>query len=154
MVRTGTGSGSEMRVFVSKGKEPPRSLGPHGRRFVDRMRELKDRRGLSLAALANRTSYSKSSWERYLNGKSLPPAEAVRELAGLCGADANQLLALHSLAADDWGVQADARAPGDVPGAVAPGRETGPEVPGEHTARGLAGSDVAGASPRGGPGGG
>ncbi|MGQ4732744.1 peptidoglycan-binding protein [Streptomyces sp. Ju416(a)] len=113
------------------------------------MRELKDRSGLSLAALANRTSYSKSSWERYLNGKSLPPAEAVRELAGLCGADANQLLALHSLAADEWGVQADARAPGDVPGAVAPGRETGPEVPGEHTARGLAGSDVAGASPAG-----
>ncbi|TYR64897.1 helix-turn-helix domain-containing protein [Streptomyces parvus] len=138
-----------MRVFVSKGKEPPRSLGPHGRRFVDRMRELKDRSGLSLAALANRTSYSKSSWERYLNGKSLPPAEAVRELAGLCGADANQLLALHSLAADEWGVQADARAPGDVPGAVAPGRETGPEVPGEHAARDLAGSDVAGASPAG-----
>ncbi|PVC93446.1 peptidoglycan-binding protein [Streptomyces sp. CS014] len=138
-----------MRVFVSKGKEPPRSLGPHGRRFVDRMRELKDRSGLSLAALANRTSYSKSSWERYLNGKSLPPAEAVREMAGLCGADANQLLALHSLAADEWGVQADARAPGDVPGAVAPGRETGPEVPGEHAARDLAGSDVAGASPAG-----
>ncbi|WP_309236511.1 peptidoglycan-binding protein [Streptomyces sp. CAI 127] len=143
---------------MSKGKEPPRSLGPHGRRFVDRMRELKDRSGLSLAALANRTSYSKSSWERYLNGKSLPPAEAVRELAGLCGADANQLLALHSLAADDWGVQADARAPGnvsgarapeDVSGAVAPGRETRPEVPGERAARDLARSDVAGASPAG-----
>ncbi|XCM31827.1 peptidoglycan-binding protein [Streptomyces parvus] len=134
---------------MSKGKEPPRSLGPHGRRFVDRMRELKDRSGLSLAALANRTSYSKSSWERYLNGKSLPPAEAVRELAGLSGADANQLLALHSLAADDWGVQADARAPEDVSGEVAPGREPGPEVPGEYTARHLAGSDAAGASPAG-----
>ncbi|MGW1292827.1 peptidoglycan-binding protein [Streptomyces sp. NPDC002533] len=132
---------------MSKGKEPPNSLGPHGRRFVDRMRELKDRSGLSLAALANRTSYSKSSWERYLNGKSLPSAEAVRELAGLCGADANRLLALHSLAADDWGVQADARAPGDVSGAVAPGRETGPEVPGEHTARDLAGASSAGEAP-------
>ncbi len=149
MVQTGTGSGSEMRGFVSKGKEPPRSLGPHGQRFVDRLRELKDRSGLSLAALANRTSYSKSSWERYLNGKILPPAEAVRQLARLCGADANQLLALHSLAADDWGVQTDARAPGDASGSVAPGRDTDLEVSGEHADQGLAGSDVAGASPAG-----
>ncbi|OCC10052.1 peptidoglycan-binding protein [Streptomyces sp. PTY087I2] len=132
---------------MSKGKEPPRSLGPHGRRFVDRLRELKDRSGLSLAALANRTSYSKSSWERYLNGKSLPSAEAVRELAGLCGADANRLLALHSLAADDWDVQADARVPGDVSGAAAPGREPGPDVPGEHAARDVAGGSPAGEAP-------
>ncbi|WP_256090352.1 helix-turn-helix domain-containing protein, partial [Actinacidiphila rubida] len=41
------------------------------------LRVLTDRTGLSLSALAHRTPYSKSSWERYLNGKALPPQHAV-----------------------------------------------------------------------------
>ncbi|MCZ9342799.1 helix-turn-helix domain-containing protein, partial [Streptomyces sp. TRM76130] len=49
-------------------------------RLTAALRELRARTGLSLAALAERTAYSKSSWERYLNGKILPPRQAVREL--------------------------------------------------------------------------
>lgn len=42
---------------------------------------MKDIGELTLAALASRTAYSRSTWERYLNGKRLPPREAVRALA-------------------------------------------------------------------------
>lgn len=45
------------------------------------LRELRTASGLSLAGLAAKTPYSKSSWERYLNGKTLPPREAVEELS-------------------------------------------------------------------------
>ena len=37
--------------------------------LAERLRALRARTGLSLAALAERTPYSKSSWERYLNGR-------------------------------------------------------------------------------------
>lgn len=50
------------------------------------------RRGLTLSALAERTSYSRSSWERYLNGKALPSATAVTEFAAAVGAPAAALL--------------------------------------------------------------
>ncbi|MFE5402906.1 DUF2690 domain-containing protein [Streptomyces sp. NPDC056580] len=48
--------------------------------LVNGMRELKDRSGLTLAELADLTSISKSSWERYLNGKQFPPRHAVDAL--------------------------------------------------------------------------
>ena len=48
--------------------------------LVAELRALKDGAGLSLADLARRTPYSKSSWERYLNGKTLPPQHAVAAL--------------------------------------------------------------------------
>ncbi|MFJ9931113.1 helix-turn-helix domain-containing protein [Streptomyces misionensis] len=44
------------------------------------LRELKDRSGLTLAELADLTALSKSSWERYLNGKQFPPRHAVEAL--------------------------------------------------------------------------
>ncbi|MFI1498504.1 helix-turn-helix domain-containing protein [Streptomyces platensis] len=80
----------------------PASLDHRVRQLVVRLRRLKDHSGLSLAALAARTPYSKSSWERYLNGKKLPPAAAVEALARLCGADVTRLLALHEVAAQAW----------------------------------------------------
>lgn len=83
-------------------KTLPEHLDPQARRLVDRMRRLKDATGLSFTALATRTSYSRSSWERYLNGRKLPPAEAVTELAALSGADPDRMLALHTLAAQTW----------------------------------------------------
>jgi transcriptional regulator with XRE-family HTH domain len=49
-------------------------------RLTAGLRELRARTGLSLAALSERTAYSKSSWERCLNGKSLLPREAVQDL--------------------------------------------------------------------------
>ncbi|MER6839429.1 helix-turn-helix domain-containing protein [Streptomyces platensis] len=80
----------------------PASLDQRMRQLVVQLRRLKDHSGLSLAALAARTPYSKSSWERYLNGKKLPPAGAVEALARLCGADVTRLLALHEVAAQTW----------------------------------------------------
>jgi transcriptional regulator with XRE-family HTH domain len=59
-----------------------------------RLRELKERTGLSLAALAARTPYSKSAWHRYLSGAKRPPRPAVEALARLAGADPAAVLAL------------------------------------------------------------
>ncbi|MFE2421866.1 helix-turn-helix domain-containing protein [Streptomyces hokutonensis] len=66
--------------------------------LVSSLRELKARTGLSLAGLAARTPYSKSSWERYLNGKTLPPREAVEELCRLAGEPVGRYVALWEIA--------------------------------------------------------
>ncbi|WP_159030001.1 helix-turn-helix domain-containing protein [Kitasatospora albolonga] len=50
---------------------------------VEALRVLRLRSGLSLKELADRTPYSKSSWERYLNGKTHPPRAAVVALCRL-----------------------------------------------------------------------
>ncbi|MFJ1745575.1 helix-turn-helix domain-containing protein [Streptomyces sp. NPDC088116] len=63
------------------------------------LRRLKDRSGLSLAALAAKTGYSRSSWERYLNGKQPVSRAAVEELAQVCGTEPTKLLVLHEMAA-------------------------------------------------------
>lgn len=62
------------------------------------LRELRSATGLSLAGLAAKTPYSKSSWERYLNGKTLPPREAVEELCRLAGEPVGRCVALWELA--------------------------------------------------------
>ncbi|MFJ6610883.1 helix-turn-helix domain-containing protein [Streptomyces sp. NPDC091289] len=49
------------------------------------MRFLRTRSGLTLNGLAERTSYSRSSWERYLNGKAVPPRAALNEFAAAVG---------------------------------------------------------------------
>ncbi|MFE6623648.1 helix-turn-helix domain-containing protein [Streptomyces sp. NPDC057740] len=59
----------------------PDDLPPEVRHFVEQLRQLKDRTGLSLVALGARTAYSKSSWQRYLNATQPPPRQAV---AALC----------------------------------------------------------------------
>jgi hypothetical protein len=80
------------------------------------LRELRTRTGLSLAALAAKTAYSKSSWERYLNARALPPRPAVRELCRLAGEPEGRCLALWEIAESEWGgragvVKSDAGAP-------------------------------------------
>lgn len=80
----------------------PDNLSSDIRLLVAELRELKDRAGLSLAALSRRTPYSKSSWERYLNGKALPPQHAVTALGRLSGADPARLAALWELANTAW----------------------------------------------------
>jgi transcriptional regulator with XRE-family HTH domain len=62
--------------------------------LVVRLRELKDRTGLSLVALAARTPYSKSAWHRYLTGMQRPPRPAVEALSRLAGTDPTAVLAL------------------------------------------------------------
>ncbi|MEU9500206.1 DUF2690 domain-containing protein [Streptomyces sp. NPDC048196] len=95
-------------------------------RLAAGMRELRGRTGLSLAALAARTPYSKSSWERYLNGKKLPPRDAVEALCRLAGEPAGRLLALWELADAAWSgraapAAARAEAAATRAAAVAPG---------------------------------
>ncbi|NEA64632.1 XRE family transcriptional regulator [Streptomyces sp. SID12488] len=70
--------------------------------LAEGLREMRSRTGLSLAALAERTAYSKSSWERYLNGKKPVPRQAVEVLCTMAGEPAGRLLALWELADTEW----------------------------------------------------
>ncbi|WP_338683470.1 peptidoglycan-binding protein [Streptomyces acidiscabies] len=87
---------------MSRWQELPDSLDQRVRQLVVQIRRLKDRSGLSLVSLAAKTGYSRSSWERYLNGKALPPRRAVEELARVAGTEPTRLLVLHEVAADAW----------------------------------------------------
>ncbi|MFD5510938.1 helix-turn-helix domain-containing protein [Streptomyces sp. NPDC127051] len=62
------------------------------------MRRIKDASQLSYNRLADKTHYSRSSWERFLNGKQVPTRIAVEEFAAAAGADPEPLLALLELA--------------------------------------------------------
>ncbi|MEU7579542.1 peptidoglycan-binding protein [Streptomyces sp. NPDC041068] len=109
---------------MSRWKELPVSLGDRERELVVQLRRLKDRSGLSLASLSAKTSYSRSSWERYLNGKLPVPREAVEELARVCGAESTRLLVLHEVVAASGG---GGSVGGAVGGAELSGSESGPE---------------------------
>ncbi|MFF4210536.1 helix-turn-helix domain-containing protein [Streptomyces sp. NPDC001796] len=68
----------------------PDDLPPEARHFVEQLRLLKDRTGLSLVALGARTAYSKSSWQRYLNATQPPPRQAVMALCRVAGLEAEE----------------------------------------------------------------
>lgn len=91
---------------MSRWKPLPAELDPGVRQLVVRLRRLKDHSGLSVRQLAARTGHSPKSWERYLGGRSLPPADAVEAMARIGGEDPVRLLALHEVAAAP---RADAR---------------------------------------------
>ncbi|MFI6373644.1 helix-turn-helix domain-containing protein [Streptomyces sp. NPDC050546] len=80
----------------------PDALPREARHLVEQLRALKDRTGLSLAELARRTAYSKSSWQRYLSGAKQPPRGAVQALCRVAGADQARLLAVWELADPTW----------------------------------------------------
>ncbi|MFE7786725.1 helix-turn-helix domain-containing protein [Streptomyces nigrescens] len=121
-----SGPGSELRDGVESA------------RLAARLRELRARTGLSLAALAARTSYSKSSWERYLNGKKLPPRDAVESLCRLAEEPAGRLVALWELADAAWSGRGRSGA-----AQVRGGGSAAPGGPGEASAPGAAGAEVA-----------
>ncbi|EPH42400.1 hypothetical protein STRAU_4540 [Streptomyces aurantiacus JA 4570] len=83
-------------------------------RLAAELREVKERAGLSLAALARHTPYSKSSWDRYLNGKQQPPKQAVESLCEVAQEPPGRLLALWGLADPAWSGRARST-PADVP---------------------------------------
>ncbi|MFL6141062.1 MAG: helix-turn-helix domain-containing protein [Labedaea sp.] len=64
-----------------------------GAELADELRRMKDRAGLSLAQLATRTWYSKSSLERYINGKVFPPRRVVEAISDSCGGDTDAMIA-------------------------------------------------------------
>ncbi|MDQ0599492.1 transcriptional regulator with XRE-family HTH domain [Streptomyces canus] len=83
----------------------PDDLPPEVRHFVEQLRRLKDRTGLSLASLGARTAYSKSSWHRYLNATQPPPRQAVTalcRLVGLADADVERVKVRWELAVQAW----------------------------------------------------
>ncbi len=80
-------------------------------RLAQGLRELRTRTGLSIAALADRTPYSKSSWERYLNGKQLTPRQGVETLCAIAGEPPGRLVALWELADLEWSGRAGSAAP-------------------------------------------
>ncbi|MFI2431326.1 peptidoglycan-binding protein [Streptomyces sp. NPDC018693] len=87
---------------MSRWKALPAELHPLVHQLIVRLRRLKDRSELSTRQLAAKTGYSAKSWQRYLNGMSLPPREAVEAMARVCGDDPDRLLVLHEIAAERW----------------------------------------------------
>ncbi|MFI0979928.1 helix-turn-helix domain-containing protein [Streptomyces sp. NPDC021093] len=85
-----------------KGERKQRATGGECAHLAQELRGLKERTGLSLAALAERTPYSKSSWERYLNAKKPVPRQAVEALCAVAAEPAARLLALWELADTAW----------------------------------------------------
>lgn len=65
----------------------PAQLGPEPEEFADRLRRLRrlrrlvDGSGLSVATVADRTGYSETAWESYLDGRSEIPDGALHALA-------------------------------------------------------------------------
>lgn len=99
----------------------PSAPSPEHARLTAALRELKQRTGLSLLGLEQRTTYSKSSWERYLNGRTLPPRQAVQDLCRLAREPDGRCLALWEIAESDWsGRAAPAPRPRTDPPATAP----------------------------------
>ncbi|MFF9283761.1 DUF2690 domain-containing protein [Streptomyces griseosporeus] len=80
----------------------PDDLDPQVREFASQLRRLVDRSGLGIAALADRTGYSKTSWERYLNGRLLAPKGAVVALAEVTGTNPIHLTTMWELAERAW----------------------------------------------------
>ncbi|MFD8006397.1 helix-turn-helix domain-containing protein [Streptomyces mirabilis] len=62
-------------------------------RLLGELRQCKDRCELSLTSLATKTGFSVSSWQRYLDGRSPPPWEAVDALGRLGQAERGRLRA-------------------------------------------------------------
>ncbi|MEV0219334.1 peptidoglycan-binding protein [Streptomyces sp. NPDC050704] len=87
---------------MSRWKELPAELHPHVHQLIVRLRRLKDHGELSTRQLAAKTGYSAKSWQRYLNGRSLPPREAVEAMARIGGDDPARLLVMHEIAAQRW----------------------------------------------------
>ncbi|GGR71527.1 hypothetical protein GCM10010252_07400 [Streptomyces aureoverticillatus] len=83
-------------------KALPDELDPQVREFASQLRRLVDRSGLSIAAVSDRTGYSKTSWERYLNGRLLAPKGAIVALAEVTGTPPVHLITMWELAERAW----------------------------------------------------
>ncbi|SBT91911.1 Helix-turn-helix domain-containing protein [Streptomyces sp. DI166] len=83
-------------------RDLPEELDPQVREFASQLRRLVDRSGLSIAAVADRTGYSKTSWERYLNGRLLAPKGAIVALSEVTGTNPVHLTTMWELAERAW----------------------------------------------------
>ncbi|MEU0599580.1 DUF2690 domain-containing protein [Streptomyces sp. NPDC006393] len=87
---------------MARWKALPDELDPQVKEFAGQLRRLVDRSGLSVAALADRTGYSRTSWERYLGGRLLAPKGAVIALAEVTGSNPVHLTTMWELAERAW----------------------------------------------------
>lgn len=83
-------------------KELPEDLDPQIREFAEHMRRLVDRSGLTVSEVADRTGYSRSSWERYLGGRLMPSRESVVAFAEVTDARDEQLMTEWGAADRAW----------------------------------------------------
>ncbi|MEV5884024.1 DUF2690 domain-containing protein [Streptomyces sp. NPDC052020] len=83
-------------------RDLPDELDPQLREFAGQLRRLVDRSGLSVASVADRTGYGKTSWERYLDGRLLAPKGAIVALAEVTGTDPEHLTTEWELAERAW----------------------------------------------------
>ncbi|MBG0853040.1 DUF2690 domain-containing protein [Streptomyces spinoverrucosus] len=83
-------------------KALPDELDPQIKEFVGQLRRLVDRSGIGISALSDRTGYSKTSWERYLNGRLLAPKGAIVALAEVTGTNPIHLTTMWELAERAW----------------------------------------------------
>ncbi|WP_338677171.1 DUF2690 domain-containing protein [Streptomyces sp. SCSIO 30461] len=83
-------------------KALPEELDPQVKEFANQLRRLVDRSGLSVAAVSDRTGFSKTSWERYLNGRLLAPKRAIVALAEVTGTNPAHLTTMWELAERAW----------------------------------------------------
>ncbi|RAG81789.1 XRE family transcriptional regulator [Streptacidiphilus pinicola] len=93
------------------------------------LQRLRTANRLSLGALAERTPFSKSSWGRYLNGKALPPWQAVQQLCALVDEPEDRFRALWTVAEAAWNRRDAVSAPAPV--VHQPEPEPEPAVPAE-----------------------
>ncbi|MER5494116.1 XRE family transcriptional regulator [Streptomyces sp. NPDC002454] len=139
-------------------KDLPEELDPQVKEFTGQLRRLVDRSGLGIAALADRTGYSKTSWERYLNGRLLAPKGAIVALAEVTGTNPVHLTTLWELAERAWSrsemrhdMTMEAIRISQARAAL--GETGGPEAGGRAAARKAAGSRPGPTAPPGRPGG-
>ncbi|GFH36068.1 XRE family transcriptional regulator [Streptomyces pacificus] len=128
-------------------KTLPEELDPQVREFASQLRRLVDRSGLSIAALSDRTGYSKTSWERFLNGRLLAPKGAIVALAEVTGTNPIHLTTMWELAERAWS-RAEMRHDMTMEAirisqARAALGEPGPSGPGAPSGRGAAGLTTA-----------
>ncbi|WP_079035017.1 XRE family transcriptional regulator [Streptomyces hirsutus] len=83
-------------------KALPDELDPQIREFTSQLRRVVDRSGMSVASVSDRTGYSKTSWERYLNGRLLAPKGAIVALAEVTGTNPVHLTTMWELAERAW----------------------------------------------------
>ncbi|MGW2175294.1 DUF2690 domain-containing protein [Streptomyces sp. NPDC005047] len=83
-------------------KALPEELDPQIKEFTGQLRRLVDRSDLSVASVADATGYSKTSWERYLNGRLLAPKGAIIALAEVTGTNPLHLTTMWELAERAW----------------------------------------------------
>ncbi|MEU5161614.1 DUF2690 domain-containing protein [Streptomyces sp. NPDC020875] len=83
-------------------KALPEGLDPDIRALTEELRRIVDAGGLDIAGLSVATGFGVTSWERYLDGRVLPPQRAIAALAERTGTSGHGLASLRSRAERAW----------------------------------------------------